>query len=407
MAGSGGASALKALAFELAAHVAQQLIVDEAPAAVAPGAADGVALGVVRLSAAARPVDLRAPPYVSARIGEDALGSALAHAQLSIADELRLELVDFPTAPEAERPPPPEAAFATAKVASAVASLRILPASGVAVPAMSTTTTNITAHRRLDATGDTVASDDEAAVTTLVLPRTAGYGYCSRHYQCRGPRGIIVDGRCRNRQCECPLPWAGAGCKAHTRCAWWASEFSWQYEHCQLDVGASSAEVAVCRCAVVGTFDVAVVESGKGSDGWIISLNVELQSWDDLLDDIEQNPTVLILVLSVDVLWLIAVIAAKCRGNESERRKHKDFYAFWAAQHKQRVATAAKPGFWKRLKTQLRAQHKLVRISYPPWIPYQLPPRRPFGFSLNCFLIDCPVTCLLEGPLADDRLPLG
>ena len=368
----------KVNAYRIAAHVGQQLVAGESPAAVAPGSVHGVALGVVKTRADSHSITVRAPMHAQAHLGNQAVAAVIERAQLSAADVLQVEIVDFPTA-LAEPVEPFEPGMPTPRIASAVVSMRF-KANGVGVPLVITTATG----------GEPAASLDEAVAaalndtTSVTLPRQNRRGTCSRDYHCRGPLGVTVDGRCSSGRCECPLPWAGIGCKAISRCVWWANDNgtvgrSWSYERCTLSVTASTDQTAVCTCTIAGSFDVAVVEgSGRTIDA-LINFNVEFGNWNDVMRDVASNPTIAILVLSVKVLWLIAVVISKCRGNESERRKHKEFFDFWTAQHKHRIAGGKKASFLKRLKGQLRGQHKLYRIFFHHYELGEDPAKIPTG----------------------------
>lgn len=367
---------LKQLAFNLADHVAQQLIIGETPAEIDPDDEIGVALGVMRMPVEARNITLRAPALARAYIGELALASTIESAQIRPDDDLQIDLVDFPTSP-GDRPPPRDDGLPTPKVASAILSMR-MKANGVHVPPVGTV---MPPPSPPDGSSSSLVVDvDDVSATNFVLPRQATTFQCGRDYQCRGPIGTRVDGRCVNNRCQCPLPWAGKGCKSHTRCAWWANEGNWSYSHCVLDLGTSDDATAVCRCALSGTIDLAVVEQSGRVNNAIISFNLgDWEDFEEVMLSIQDQPIVAILVVTVDLLWLIIVIVSKCRGNENERRMNKEYYAFWAAQHKHRVSNAKKPKLRKRIWAQVRAQHKLVRIFFHQYELGEDPAKIPTG----------------------------
>ena len=121
-----------------------------------------------------------------------------------------------------------------------------------------------------------------------------------------------MDGRCVNDACRCPLPWAGAGCKARSQCSWWSG--AWQHDQsCTLDASASSEAVAVCVCRLAGSYDVAVVQSTRRATGPFFSFNIQFQNVQAVLATVPDNPSILILVLTIDFLWLFAVIVSKVR----------------------------------------------------------------------------------------------
>ena len=398
---------VRSLSFQMASRASEQIVVGEPPFTADPGSDEGVAFGVVRTRAVAQPVELTAPALARVRVGERAFVAAYERMQLGGDEDVVVELVDFPSVTNEETPPPPQSGIPTPRLASAVVSMRMRGGNASAIEAPPTSTAALAAEdggevirrllecaeggcfeggydRALEVYRDhhsrrlseTASAED---VTIINLPRTTRQFYCSRDYQCRGPRGVTVNGRCRSRRCECPFPWAGRACKTLSTCAWWSTVNSWQYSSCVADPEASSDEVAVCRCSLAGSFDVAVVEVGGATNTDLLTLNVQLGNWDDVMADIAKNPTILIIVLTVDVLWLIAVIASKCRGNEDERRKNKAFYDFWSSQHKQRVAKAKKPPFHKKVWKQIRGQHKLVRVFYHQYELGEDPAKIPTG----------------------------
>ena len=76
---------------------------------------------------------------------------------------------------------------------------------------------------------------------------------------------------------------------------------------------------------------------------------------------LEDNFVPLVIISSIDCIYLIGMALALLRNNERRMRKYDKHYQFWRQQHTMR-ATAKKTKWRKKTWTQLKAQHKLLRV---------------------------------------------
>jgi hypothetical protein len=174
---------------------------------------------------------------------------------------------------------------------------------------------------------------------------------------------IVNRGTCRSGQCECPLPWTGHNCEKRLECLWWSeSENDWKTGGCELDRIFTTEWEYVCDCSLVGSADVQVVLRQLLVDPFSMVINlVDLTNLN--LDDLATNWVPLTVLCVVNFIYLIAMVRARRMNNEEELRKYEKHYSFWRAQHKLRTLPK-KPNFRQRTWTQLKGQHKLLRVFY-------------------------------------------
>ena len=118
----------------------------------------------------------------------------------------------------------------------------------------------------------------------------------------------------------------------------------------------------------MGSADVQVIVRQVTAEGFRVKVNVV--NFDDLsyFGQLGDNWVPLAVLCVIDAIYLFVRLLARRRGNEGRMSRYNYFYAFWREQHamqmKARLAKNGKPGFRKRTWTQLKAQHKLLRVFF-------------------------------------------
>ena len=175
--------------------------------------------------------------------------------------------------------------------------------------------------------------------------------------------GYSHAGECVQQTCRCPLPLTGDYCEEILECLWWDPELArWRGTGCDLQPEMSSESHFVCNCSLVGSADIQVVV--RQVIAAPISINVHVISFDDIryFANLEQNFMPLAIVGVVDAIYLIGMIIAILRNNERRLRKYDRHYQFWREQHAMR--TAKKKTWRKTTWTQMKGQHKLLRVFF-------------------------------------------
>jgi hypothetical protein len=148
------------------------------------------------------------------------------------------------------------------------------------------------------------------------------------------------------------------------------------------------------RCNKTGSYEVMVIEQTQNpmrSKPLIGIQPINLAADLAYLADMWKHPLAPIVIFSIDLLWILLVLIAICRSNESQMRKNSRYYDFWRAQHKERVAEElrnrvklvgwrAKTKAWlKKTGNQIKAQHKLLRIFFVKFDVGEDPANKPTG----------------------------
>jgi hypothetical protein len=236
--------------------------------------------------------------------------------------------------------------------------------------------------------------------TLLQLPNTlAARGYkakCVRDSQCSGPPNWSppVAGTCSNGRCVCPLPWTGHSCHRELQCHLYAEGLGWDTAACSLDASLTVGGRYGCRCNRTGSFDLMVVEQSLSPmrPKPLVGIQpINLAADLAYLADMWKHPLAPIVIFSIDLIWILLVIVAICRSNESDLRKNARFHDFWRAQHKERVKEEmqnrvqlvgwrAKTKAWlKKTGNQIKAQHKLIRTFFVKFDVGEDPANKPTG----------------------------
>ena len=173
-------------------------------------------------------------------------------------------------------------------------------------------------------------------------------------------------GQCIDMQCACPLPFTGDHCEHMFECMWWDPEESdWQNSGCDLDPDLSTGTHFTCNCSLVGSADVQVVVRQVLADPFTVTFHVI--SWSDVsyFENLGDNFIPVLVIGIVDGIYIFGMIMACYRSNERRIRKYDRHYKFWREQHAMRAAAKKKkPTFRKRTWTQMKGQHKLLRVFY-------------------------------------------
>ena len=196
-----------------------------------------------------------------------------------------------------------------------------------------------------------------------------GAYYSNRRRQLAGGRHKEEEvfpfaGRCVAGACTCPLPFVGDRCEDLFECLWWNPGIEdWVSNGCSLDSARTTQGSFVCNCSLVGSADVQVVVRQIISDAFAIQFNTF--SFDDAkyFADLGDNIMPLVVLGSLNAVFLLGALSAVIRSNERRLRKYDRHYTFWRQQHNMRVAKV-KPSFKKRTWTQFKGQHKLLRVFY-------------------------------------------
>ena len=177
---------------------------------------------------------------------------------------------------------------------------------------------------------------------------------------------------------------------------------------CRFDDVASTDSIAVCVCPVAGTLDVLVIESEvRKTNGPYLRFNIQVVAFDRFVETTLDHPTLALIILGVDILWFLGVLISCFRSNE---RQSREYLQFWRTQHKQRIELRSqmgvKPSFWKRTWSQIRAQHKLVRVFFHKYELGDDPAKLPTGAQKITVLATLVVMKMLCLSMVWDQAPL-
>ncbi|KAL3911135.1 MAG: hypothetical protein SGPRY_008808 [Prymnesium sp.] len=197
---------------------------------------------------------------------------------------------------------------------------------------------------------------------------------CARDEDCSGPAhsNSLVSGRCDRGRCVCPPPWAGEKCERRLECVWHAEGLGWGDGSCVYEADFK------CRCNLTGSFDVLVIEEAKTplkSPPLVGIAPFDLPGGLVYLRDMWTHPQAVILLFSIDGLWLLLLFFTWLRSNEGEVQRNARYYEGWHEmnrdQRQARHIGDSSPGlctqcraFRKRTLLQLKAQHKMFRIFF-------------------------------------------
>ena len=382
-------------------HLGRSLVGGERPASVLPYAT-GVALSVVKLPSVRQlglPANSNLTVVLEAlsltlTISLRALASSVGTHGLVPSDQLQIGLASLP-APAELRPPRVHPSFDIPAVASVTAWVHVTAdrlgqlsaahdaahelaeqeSAADGVPSSSMAWLDSLRYTRQASTGEAYVS---RATVTLSLARVSSRGSCEHDRQCRGPAWLAqpLSGQCLGGQCLCPEPWAGEGCKQLTSCAAHLSPSSpstsgWSNRACLLDTEATSPNVAVCVCSVLGTMEVVAIESSG-------------PSWDFVDDDIAplplsidsgiyiKHPLQFTLILVVNLAWLLFVLVSKLCAKEGPLKQYADHHNELLRAHRIRVLSLNPTKRWQawrnRTSKELCEQHMLLRLLPSPLV---------------------------------------
>ena len=326
------------------------------------------------------------------RVDEMALGSHLKKLGIGYDWKLLMQLASYEKVPQAP-PGPYDAATPAPKLITPLASVMLKNRSdtqdagaavaGVVEDLPAAAEMNIVGVSRLDA-------GDGMLVKLPRLSEVELFGFCNVDNDCKGvtvktasklksssfvfaddsSRRRLADdeyvfpGTCVQNQCACPLPWTGNACEEIFECLWWDPEQTeWADEGCTIDASLSTNSELICNCSLVGSADVQVVVRQVIADPFTITFHTF--SFDDVkyFGSIGDNFMPIVVIGVLDTLFILGFVTALVRSNERRIRKYDRHYQFWRAQHSLRAGQ--KKSTWKkRTWTQLKAQHKLLRVFY-------------------------------------------
>ena len=380
-------------------HLGRSLVGGERPTSVLPYAeATGVAFSVIKLPSV-RQLGLAPNSNLTVvlealsltlTISVRALTSSVGTHALAPSDQLQIGLASLP-APAEVRPPRVHPSFDVPAVASVTAWVYVTTdrlgqlsaahelaeqeSAADEVPSSPMAWLEALRYTRQASIGEAYES---RATVALSLARVSSRGSCENDRQCRGPAWLAepLSGQCLGGQCHCPEPWAGEGCKQLTSCAAHLSPSSpstsgWSSRACLLDTEATSPNVAVCVCSVLGTMEVVAVESSG-------------PSWDFVEDDLAplplsidsgiyiEHPLQFTLVLGVNIVWLLFVLVSKLCGKEDPPKQYVDHHKDLLRTHWIRVLSLNPTKRWHawrhRTSKELCEQHMLLRLLPSPLV---------------------------------------
>ena len=304
--------------------------------------------------------------------------------ELSPAADLTVALAEYKRLPF--QPPEPEGSVGKPRIASSTISIDVQLAE-VVVPLerlVSDSTQPLGSRRRLSVSAGVAGVNHSHDTLAVRLPRAAGgRSNCIRDSECSGPNLISppVQGRCIGGRCVCPLPWSGWACDRRVECVWRdPTQRSWSNakkatneSHCLLRHDVDHPYFFLCECPLFGSFDVLVIESLQNPLRTKPLLAFNSFTWSDLeylkWENLQRAWIPLMVLASINMAYLLMMMVAYLRSNEKEIRRNAHYYAFWREQRMERmIHMGARKLTWHmwalRMWTQLKAQHKLLRIFF-------------------------------------------